>query len=85
MTQPVEAPAEASAQEPAAAAGAAAEQPVRLPYRLLTGTDDRAFCEKVSAALRDGYRLHGAPAVTFDGQRIVTAQAVVLDETGDTR
>jgi hypothetical protein len=53
---------------------------VRLRYRLLTGTDDRAFCEKVSAALEDGYRLHGNPAVTFDGERVVTAQAVVLDD-----
>lgn len=50
----------------------------RLPYRLLTGTDDRAFCEKVSAALADGYQLYGSPAVTFDGQRVVTAQAVIL-------
>ncbi len=50
----------------------------RLPYRLLTGTDDRAFCEKVSAAIADGYVLHGSPAVTFDGAKVVTAQAVVL-------
>ena len=60
-------------------------EPARLRYRLLTGTDDRAFCEKVSAALEDGYRLHGAPAVTFDGERVVTAQAVVLDGSGDAR
>jgi hypothetical protein len=60
-------------------------EPARLRYRLLTGTDDRAFCEKVSAALEDGYRLHGDPAVTFDGERVVTAQAVVLDVTGDLR
>jgi len=59
--------------------------PVRLRYRLLTGTDDRAFCEKVSAALEDGYRLHGNPSVTFDGQRVVTAQAVVLDDAGTDR
>lgn len=52
--------------------------PDRLPYRLLTGTDDRAFCEKVSAALLDGYVLHGGPAVSYDGERTVTAQAVVL-------
>lgn len=53
----------------------------RLPYRLLTGTDDRAFCEKVSAAIADGYVLHGGPALTFDGQRVVAAQAVVLPST----
>lgn len=54
----------------------------RLPYRLLTGTDDRAFCEKVSAAIADGYLLHGSPAVTFDGEKVVTAQAVVLPGAG---
>ena len=54
------------------------ELPERLPYRLLTGTDDRAFCEKVSAALLDGYVLHGGPVVSHDGSGVVTAQAVVL-------
>ena len=33
----------------------------RLAYRVLTGPDDRSFCERVSAALADGYELHGAP------------------------
>jgi hypothetical protein len=52
----------------------------RLRYRLLTGTDDRAFCEKVSEALADGYELHGSPALTYDGAHVVAAQAVVLPE-----
>jgi hypothetical protein len=52
--------------------------PSRLPYRLLTGTDDRAFCEKVSAALLDGYQLHGDPTITHVGGEVVCAQAVVL-------
>jgi hypothetical protein len=50
----------------------------RLRYRLLTGPDDRTFCERISAALDEGYELHGGPAVTFDGERVVVAQAVVL-------
>ena len=50
----------------------------RLRYRLLTGTDDRQFCERVSEALEQGYVLHGDPAATFDGTRVVVAQAVVL-------
>ncbi len=28
-------------------------------YRLLTGKDDRAFCERVSEALEQGWRLYG--------------------------
>lgn len=52
----------------------------RLRYRCLTGADDRAFCERVSAALDDGYVLHGPPSVTFDGQRVIVAQAVVLPD-----
>ena len=50
----------------------------RLRYRVLTGPDDRSFCERVSQALAEGYRLHGGPALTFDGSRVVVAQAVVL-------
>ena len=55
--------------------GAAAE---KLAYRLFTGADDRAFCERVSAALAEGYVLHGGPAVAFNGGGVVVAQAVVL-------
>lgn len=50
----------------------------RLAYRLLTGPDDRTFCERVSHALADGYVLHGSPTLAFDGGRVVAAQAVVL-------
>lgn len=50
----------------------------RLRYRLLTGPDDRTFCERVSAALDEGYELHGSPAATFDGERVIVAQALVL-------
>jgi hypothetical protein len=52
-----------------------------LPYKLLTGGDDRAFCEKISAALDDGYELYGSPAITArpDGT-VVCAQAVVRFE-----
>lgn len=57
----------------------AQQQRERLRYRLLTGSDDRAFCERVSQALAQGYRLYGNPAITVDGGRVVTAQAVVLD------
>ena len=64
ITDPTDAPAPASE---------------RLRYRLLSGPDDRAFCERVSAALADGYRLYGGPAVTFNGERVIVAQAVVLD------
>ncbi|MFG2163361.1 DUF1737 domain-containing protein [Micromonospora chersina] len=52
----------------------------RLRYRLLTGPDDADFCRRVSDLLADGYRLHGSPAATFDGQRVIVAQAVVLDD-----
>jgi hypothetical protein len=50
----------------------------RLRYRLLTGPDDRTFCERISAALDEGYVLHGGPAATYDGERVIVAQAVVL-------
>ena len=52
-------------------------------YRLLTGPDDRSFCDRVSAALAEGWMLHGSPSITFDGQRVIAAQAVVLPDPGD--
>jgi hypothetical protein len=49
-----------------------------LGYRLITGPDDAEFCARISALLDQGYQLHGSPALTFDGQRVVAAQALVL-------
>jgi len=54
------------------------EQTEKLGYRLLTGTDDKAFCERVSQALKDGYELYGSPSITFNGERNIVAQAVIL-------
>ena len=55
-----------------------------LRYRVLTGPDDHVFCERVSAALDEGYVLHGGPAVTFDGEHVIVAQAIVLPDTART-
>jgi len=69
---------------PAEPAAAGQEQPAqdlpqeKLAYRLITGPDDRSFCERISAALADGYVLHGSPAATFNGSSVIVAQAVVL-------
>ncbi|MFC9898217.1 DUF1737 domain-containing protein [Nocardia sp. NPDC127579] len=52
------------------------DQPLR--YRLITGVDDATFCKRVSDLLDEGYRLHGAPAVTFNGTDVIAAQALVL-------
>jgi hypothetical protein len=52
--------------------------PDGLPsYRLLTGPDDDAFCRRVSEALELGYQLYGTPAVTFNGERVIVAQAIL--------
>ena len=52
--------------------------PDGLPrYRMLTGPDDATFCARVSEALDLGYQLAGAPALSFDGERAVAAQAVL--------
>ena len=47
----------------------------KLAYRLFTGADDRAFCERVSAALAEGYVLHGGPAASFNGSTVIVAQS----------
>ena len=61
-----------------AAPGTAPDGAERLAYRLFTGADDRAFCERVSAALAEGYVLHGSPAASFNGSTVIVAQALVL-------
>lgn len=50
----------------------------RLRYRLLTGPDDEAFCQRVSEALDAGYVLHGSPAITDRHGRLLVAQALIL-------
>ena len=52
--------------------------PDGLPvYRVLTGPDDAAFCHRVSEALLLGYKLYGAPALTYNGEQVIVAQALV--------
>jgi hypothetical protein len=43
----------------------------------LTGPDDAAFCRRVSEAIGLGYELHEGPAVTFNGENVIVAQALV--------
>jgi len=54
-------------------------------YRLLTEDDTSAFCHKVTEALAKGWRLHGAPSMSFDAKRGVVrcAQAVVKEYEGE--
>jgi len=69
-----------AAAKPAAAPAAitpATEGPKKR-YRMLTGIDDSAFCQKVSDALDDGYELYGSPTMTFNGTNVYVGQAVVL-------
>ncbi|AXG78583.1 DUF1737 domain-containing protein [Streptomyces paludis] len=52
--------------------------PDGLPiYRVVTGPDDAAFCHRVSEAIDLGYTLHEGPAITFNGENVVVAQALV--------
>lgn len=52
--------------------------PYGLPvYRVFSGPDDATFCRRVSDALALGYRLHEGPSITFDGERVIVAQAVL--------
>ncbi|WP_073838558.1 DUF1737 domain-containing protein [Micromonospora sp. CB01531] len=44
----------------------------------MTGPDDAAFCARVSGLLDQGYQLYGSPALTFNGERVIAAQALVL-------
>ncbi len=48
-----------------------------LRYRCLTGPDDAEFCRRVSAALDEGYVLHGSPALAWGASGAYLAQAVI--------
>jgi hypothetical protein len=59
-------------------AGMTSPTPQGLPrYRVLTGPDDEAFCRRVSEAVELGYALHAGPALTFDGENVIVAQALI--------
>ncbi|WP_116130786.1 DUF1737 domain-containing protein [Tropicimonas sp. IMCC34043] len=53
-------------------------------YRFLTDDDTSAFCHKVTAALNNGWHLHGNPTYAFDAAKGVMrcGQAVVKDVNG---
>lgn len=53
-------------------------------YRLLTEDDTSAFCHKISAALADGWQLHGAPSIAFDAARGVMRCAQAVTKETDT-
>jgi len=56
--------------------------PDDLPiYRVLTGPDDVKFCRRVSEALALGYVLYGSPSVTFNGESVIVAQAIIWPAT----
>jgi hypothetical protein len=58
--------------------------PDGLPiYRVLTGPDDAMFCHRVSEMIALGYRLYGGPAVTFNGEYVIVAQALLWPGASD--
>ena len=58
--------------------------PDGLPlYRVLTGPDDAAFCRRVSEAIGLGYRLHAGPALAFNGEQVIVAQALLWPGAGN--
>ena len=50
----------------------------KLSYRLITGKDDASFCSRISALLDEGYVLYGSPALTYNGEHVVAAQALIF-------
>ena len=49
-------------------------------YKLITGKDNNDFCERITQLLSEGYELYGSPALSFNGEHMVVAQAVVKAE-----
>lgn len=53
----------------------------KLRYRLITGKDDSNFCKRISALLDEGYKLYGSPSCTFNGEDVIVAQAVIIEDS----
>ncbi|WP_347311269.1 DUF1737 domain-containing protein [Defluviimonas sp. SAOS-178_SWC] len=53
-------------------------------YRFLSDDDTSAFCHRVTAALNQGWELHGGPVYAFDAGKGVMrcGQAVAKDVPG---
>lgn len=56
-----------------------------MQYKLITGIDDSKFCARITEFLNDGWKLHGSPAVTFNGQIVIAAQAIVKEDDKDAK
>ena len=54
---------------------------VKEEYKLITGKDDSEFCYRITKLLNQGYELYGSPALSFNGEHMVVAQAVVKTGT----
>ncbi|GAA0243007.1 hypothetical protein GCM10009126_05870 [Rhodanobacter caeni] len=53
----------------------ATRQPADLSFA--HGPDDAAFCKRVSEGLALGYALQGSPSITFNGESVIAAQAII--------
>lgn len=52
-------------------------------YRFLSEDDTSAFCHKVSAALSQGWDLHGSPTYAYDAQKRVMRCGQAVTKTAD--
>lgn len=50
-------------------------------YKLITGKDDSDFCARITQLLALGYELYGSPSISFNGEHMVVAQAVIKQDT----
>lgn len=53
-------------------------------YRYITGSDDAAFCHRITEALNRGWQLYGSPTLTYntETQQVVCGQAIIKEVDG---
>ena len=52
-------------------------------YKFITGPDDSKFCTRITEFLNNGWKLYGSPTMTFNGQTMIVAQAIVKENEKD--
>ena len=53
---------------------------MKKSYHFLSGVDDKAFFQRVSDFLAEGYILYGNPVMVMDNGKRIVGQAVILPD-----
>lgn len=51
-------------------------------YRIITNPDNEEFCMRITKLINKGWKLHGNPTLTFNGETPIVGQALTKKVKG---